>query len=72
MTENSLPDTGYMRLKQVLRFIPVSKSDWWAGVKSGVYPPSYKLGARKTAWRAEDIKTLMGSFEQNKADVLKE
>ncbi len=55
----SLPSTGFMRLPAVLAVIPVSKSTWWAGVKSGRYPKPVKLGERMTAWRAEDIKTLI-------------
>lgn len=31
----NLPPVGYMRLHQVLKLIPVSKSTWWAGCKSG-------------------------------------
>jgi len=58
----ALPDTGFVRLKQILGPrgpIPVSKSTWWAGVKSGRYPQPIKLGRRITAWRAEDIRKLI-------------
>lgn len=53
------PSTGFMRLPAVLAVIPVSKSTWWAGVKSGRYPKSVKLGERITAWRTEDIRALI-------------
>ena len=56
---NSLPSTGFMRLPAVLSVIPVSKSTWWAGVKSGRFPQSIKLGERITAWRVEDIRALI-------------
>lgn len=39
--------------------IPVSRSTWWAGVKSGRYPAPVKLGARAVAWRASDIASLI-------------
>jgi prophage regulatory protein len=42
-----LPTTGFVRLASILGPkgpIPVSKSTWWAGVKSGRYPKSVKLG----------------------------
>ncbi len=42
---HTLPETGYLRLPQIIGnpkadppippIIPVSKSTWWAGVKSG-------------------------------------
>jgi len=69
---HSLPETGYLRLPQIIgdpaadppipAIIPVSKSTWWAGVKSGRYPqPVRSLGRRITAWRVEDIRTLIQS-----------
>ena len=60
----TIPDTGYVRLTQVLEVFPVSRSSWWAGVKSGRYPASVKLGLRTTAWRAEDIRKLIAEVEQ--------
>ena len=56
-----LPETGFVRLPQVLKVFPVSKSTWWAGVKSGVYPQPVKLGLKMTAWRVEDIRELISS-----------
>ncbi len=50
-----------LRLKDILAPrgpIPVSKSTWWAGVRSGRYPAPVKLGPRITAWRKEDIDAL--------------
>lgn len=39
--------------------IPVSRSTWYAGIKSGRYPKPIKLGARAVAWRASDIAELV-------------
>jgi prophage regulatory protein len=55
----TLPETGFLRLPEVLRYFPVSKSTWWAGIKSGRYPKGIKLGERATAWRVEDIRALI-------------
>lgn len=65
-----LPETGYLRLAQIIgnpkaeppipAIIPVSKSTWWVGVKSGRFPePVRTLGERITAWRVEDIRKLI-------------
>lgn len=54
-----IPETGFLRLPQVLAVIPVCKSTWWTGVKSGRYPSPVKLSARVTAWRCEDIRRLI-------------
>lgn len=56
----TLPETGFLRLSQIIpSIIPVSKSTWWTGVKSGLYPPPVKLSERCTAWRSEDIRALI-------------
>lgn len=54
-----LPKTGLLRIKQVLRFVPVSRSHFWAGVKTGKYPKPIKLSERVTCWRASDIRELI-------------
>jgi len=54
-----LPHTGLLRIKQVLQFIPVSRSNWWAGVKDGRFPKPIKLSERVTVWRAADIRALV-------------
>jgi prophage regulatory protein len=68
---HQLPETGFLRLRQIIgsprsnppvpAVIPVSKSTWWAGVRSGRYPRSHKLGPRTTGWRVEDIRALIAS-----------
>ena len=69
MQRSTLPETGFLRLPQIVgdskaqppvpALIPVSRSTWWAGVKSGRYPRPVKLGPRITAWRVEDIRRLI-------------
>ncbi|MFO2484849.1 AlpA family phage regulatory protein [Legionella pneumophila serogroup 9] len=66
---SALPRHGYIRAKQILGdpssnppippIIPVSKSTWWDGVKSGRFPKPIKLGPGITVWRAEDIRQLI-------------
>lgn len=65
----TLPETGFVRLSQIVGnpkadppippIIPVSKSTWWAGVKSGLYPRPVKLGPKITAWKASEIRALI-------------
>ena len=45
-----------LRLPQVLKILPISKSAWWNGLKSGRYNiETVKLGPRTTAWRESDV-----------------
>ena len=55
----NISSNALLRLPQVLALIPVSRSAWWAGCKSGRYPKPVKLGPRTTAWRASDIAALL-------------
>lgn len=63
-----LPQIGFLRIGQIIGdkkaippippIIPVSKSTWWAGCASGLYPKPIKWGMRCTVWKAEDIQSL--------------
>lgn len=76
MINLELPKTGFLRLPQIIGtkdpenpitpLIPVGKSTWWAGVKSGRFPKPTKLGPKTTVWRVEDIRELI---EQGVKDV---
>ena len=65
MTNHSeIPSTGFLRLPNIIAPhgpIPVSKSTWWAGIKTGRYPKPVKLSTRITAWRVEDIRAFIES-----------
>lgn len=56
---NTSPVIGFMRLKEVLKIIPVGKTTWWNGVRNGQYPQPIKIGVRVTAWRNIDIRNLV-------------
>ena len=66
---DQLPEIGFLRLHQIVgnpkayppipAIIPVSRSTWWLGVKSGRFPKPVKLGPRTTAWKIEDIRKLI-------------
>ena len=62
--QNRLEELGFLRLTEVLRLYPVSKSVWWAGVKSGKFPQPVKLSTRVTAWRASEIEQLLVRINQ--------
>ena len=66
-----LPETGFLRLPQIIgdrkasppipALIPVKKSCWWDGVRTGRFPKPVKLGPRVTVWRIEDIRRLIAT-----------
>ncbi len=61
-----LPETGFIRLPAVLSLIPVGKTTWWKGIKSGRFPKPVKLGPNMTAWRVEDIRDLIEKISSDK------
>jgi predicted DNA-binding transcriptional regulator AlpA len=67
--QTNLPQTGFLRLPQVLNFIPVSRATWWAGVKSGRFPKSVKLSPGVTVWRVSDIHQLIDTLDKNSRGV---
>ena len=66
---STLPETGFLRLPNIIgdakadppipAIIPVSRSTWCTGVKSGRYPRQVKLGPRISAWKISDIRALI-------------
>ena len=66
---NEIPKNGFLRLRQIIgnpkaeppvpAIIPVSKSTWWLGVKTGRYPKPVNLSTRTAAWKVEDIRALL-------------
>lgn len=65
-----LPEVGYLRLIQIIgnpkaqppipALIPVSRSTWLNGVKSGRFPqPVRTLGNRIIAWKISDVRELI-------------
>lgn len=51
-----LPETGFVRQKLLLRFIPFSRSTLWRWVNAGTFPHPVRLSQGITAWRAEDVR----------------
>lgn len=52
-----LPKEGFVRLPQVLAVIPVSKTQFWEGIKTGKYPspiqtwpPNNRMARGRYSW----------------------
>lgn len=71
----SLPDTGFLRLSDIVGrkatkkspavrgIYPVSRSTWWQMVRDGRAPAGLRLSKRCTAWRVEDVIALCEGAE---------
>jgi len=57
----------FLRINQIIGdkdrgitpIIPISKSSWWDGVKTGKYPKPVKLGPRTTVWRLSEVQAVV-------------
>lgn len=56
-TNSSLPESGYIRMAQLVpAIIPVSSATLWRKVKAGTFPAPVKLGPRTTAWKVDSVR----------------
>ena len=77
MTNAPEPTRALLRVYQIIgcrkrgipAILPISRSSWWAGVKSGKYPRPIKLGPKTIAWRASDIQALLTKLEGDNATL---
>jgi prophage regulatory protein len=66
-TKVILPETGFIRVDEILELFPVGRTTWWQGVRYGKYPKPVKLSPRTTAWRVEDIRNLIDTCGATKS-----
>ena len=65
---STLPETGFLRISQILRFLPIGRSTFWKWVKEGKAPPAIKLGPKTTVWKAEVIRPFIDLLSQSNVD----
>jgi predicted DNA-binding transcriptional regulator AlpA len=65
-TVPDLPVTGLLRIAQVLKYVPISRTSWWLGVREGRFPQPQKLG-NVPVWRVSDIRDLIDHGERRTA-----
>lgn len=69
MKSTNIPESGFIRLPQVLSLFPVSRTAWYDGIKKGIYPAPVKLSERTAAWRVSDIRALLASYGEAANDA---
>ena len=53
-----------MRIPQILKVMPVSKSKFWLMVQKGEFPKPIKIG-RSSFWTIEQVQTFIGERMSN-------
>lgn len=64
-----LPETGFLRLADVLKLVPVCKTAWYNGVRSGDFPQPVALGKRARGYRVEDVRALIDRLNAGEGAV---
>lgn len=55
---NDCADIALMRISQILKVIPVSKSKFWLMVQKGEFPRPIKIG-RSSFWTIEQVQAFI-------------
>lgn len=55
-TSATLPETGFIRQKQLAAIIPFSRTTLWRKVRNGEFPAPIRLSAGITAWKVELVR----------------
>jgi predicted DNA-binding transcriptional regulator AlpA len=68
-TSATLPEVGFLKIWHIIgdpkavppipALLPVGRTTFLNGVKSGKFPQPVKLGSRSVAWRVTDIRALI-------------
>lgn len=73
MRATGLPEAGFLALPSIIgnphsdppipAIVPVSRSTWFSGVRTGRFPKPVKITERRVAWRVRDIRALLEKLE---------
>ena len=64
-----LPTTGMGRAKQILPYLPFSKTTLFEWSKDGRFPAPIKLSPTMTAWNYADVHQWLNSHTSNNSEV---
>ena len=53
-----LPASAWLKVDEVLQYVPISRSQWYRGVRDGIFPAPHKV-RRLAFWKARDIRVLL-------------
>jgi prophage regulatory protein len=50
------PDSGFVREKTILKYLPVNRATLWRWVAAGTFPQPQKIGENVTVWNARAVR----------------
>lgn len=70
-TSPVLPREGFVRLKQILKVLPISHTQLWRMVKDGRFPAPIKLSPQVTVWEANAVRKYIDNCLAQQKDAAK-
>lgn len=58
---DALPDSGFVRLSELVIIFSCSKATIWRWVKASRFPPPKKLGPRITVWNVAEVRKVLAA-----------
>ena len=59
LADTSVFDDTLVSDKEIVSALRIGLTQWWCGVRDGIYPQPVRLGSRTTRWRKSDIDRLI-------------
>ena len=66
----AIPETGFMRFKQVQQVFPIGRTTLWDLVGRGLFPKPIRMSSRLVVWRAEEVRAWIAVQGQQKAGIV--
>ncbi|MFM0636684.1 AlpA family phage regulatory protein [Paraburkholderia metrosideri] len=60
----AIPETGFMRFKQVQQIFPIGRTTLWDLVGRGLFPAPIRMSSRLVVWRAEEVRAWIAAQGQ--------
>ena len=59
---------GFIRIKELMELLQLSRSTIWRMTKNGILPPKVKISQRTVGWYRADIDNFIAGKRQNHGD----
>ncbi|RAS32046.1 helix-turn-helix transcriptional regulator [Paraburkholderia bryophila] len=66
----AIPETGFMRFKQVQQVFPIGRTTLWELVGRGLFPQPIRMSSRLVVWRAEEVRAWIVAQGQQKTGIV--
>ncbi|CAE6779056.1 helix-turn-helix transcriptional regulator [Paraburkholderia nemoris] len=66
----AIPETGFMRFKQIQQVFPIGRTTLWDLVGRGLFPKPIRMSSRLVVWRAEEVRAWIAVQGHQNAGIV--